>query len=102
MTTKTIPEHHYSVDTPVGEPVEIRLVRRSTPGGVAYDVRVLTAWRTGHGTIAGSLTKSGVGIPESLSNLQSKVPFPGKAIAGWQAEVIAFAAAGHGEITEIR
>lgn len=101
MTTTTIPAHNYTTGTPVGEPVEVRIVQRDSAGNV-WREQVLTAWRTGHGTIAASLTKSGSGLPELLAKLGSKVAFPGKAVPGWQAEVVAFAAAGHGEITEIR
>lgn len=96
MTTKTIPEHAYTELTPVSEPVEIRLNSRST--GM---IKVLTAWRTAKGTVDYSLTRGGT-HPEALSNLQSRAVFPGKAVKGWQMEVIAFAAASIGEIAEIR
>lgn len=98
MTTKTIPEHVYDKATPLSEAIEIHIKRRGTTG-----VLVLTAWRTGSGTVGVSLTHNGAGTNKSTADLQSIVPFPGKARAGWQTDVIAFAAgAAFGEIVEIR
>jgi hypothetical protein len=85
------------------EPVEVRLTRRSNRVDQApVPPYVLSAWVTPSGMIDYSLTIGGAGMPESLSNLQSKATFPRKAVPGWQAEVIAFAAAGLYTIGEVR
>lgn len=98
MTTKTIPEHAYNLSTPLSEAVEIHIKRRGISG-----VLVLTAWRTGSGTVGVSLTPNGAGVHKSTADLGSLAPFPGKARPGWQLDVIAFAAAvPTGEIVEIR
>lgn len=78
-------------------PIEIRIDQRSSNG-----LYHLTAWRTPQGTVGHSLTMNGQGTPHSLSNLQSKRPFPGKAVPGWQAEVLAFAEGALGTVVEVR
>lgn len=89
---------HYDTATPVGEAVEVRLAATRGP---AY---VLTAWRTDHGTVAWMLTDGRGGTPHALSTLQPAkgVTMPGKAVAGWQAEVVAFCAAALYPIVEVR
>jgi len=93
--------HSYDAKTPVKEPIEIRLAQRLVGGGVGRTYQ-LTGSVTLSGLISYSLYGPARGLPESLSNLQSKVPFPGKAVPGWQAEAIDAAAAGLYDITEVR
>lgn len=76
-------------------PIEIRIQ-------MSRQVLHLVAYRTDNGLVGYSLTVNGHGIPNSLSTLQSKAAFPGKATDGWQAEVLAFANAGLGTVIEVR
>lgn len=91
-----MPETKQAKSMPVDEAVEIRIWM------VGQRLYVLTAYRTPQGTVGYSFARNGHGTPESLAILQSKAPFPGKAVSGWQAEVVAFAAAGLGTIAEVR
>lgn len=79
------------------EPIEIRLdnprIRRQYK---------LVAWRTEAGVITHYMTVLTGTTPESVSNLQPKLPFPGKAVLGWQAEFIEAAASGLFDIAEVR
>lgn len=63
---------------------------------------VLVAWANPQGVVGVSLRVNNTGTPEALSNLQSKAVFPGKVVPGWQQQVIDFAAAGLGTVTEVR
>lgn len=78
------------------EPIEVRLAYTD---GMEYH---LVAWRTEQGLVGSSLSLSGHGIPHSLSSLQSERPFPGKAVQGWQAEVVEFARGGLYRVVEVR
>lgn len=86
---------HHTV-RPLDEPIEIRMER----GGNRRPY-VLTAWNQ-NGCVNYSLTVAGHGTPESLANLQSTGIFPGKAVLGWQDEVVAFVNAGLHKATMVR
>lgn len=62
----------------------------------------LTAYRTPQGTVGHHLSRRGSGQTYALSNLQSDAPFPGKAVPGWQHDVVEFAADGLGTIVEVK
>lgn len=83
----------YNESTPTDEPIEIRFASRGL---------VLSAWRTPAGTIAYSLQRRGIGMPESLINLQARGTFPSKAVVGWQAEAVRAAGSGVYAIAEVR
>jgi hypothetical protein len=93
-----IPSHVHA-DMPVDEPVEIRVCSRRDPDVAKY---VLSAWRNEHGTVGSSLTDANGSTPQHLSNLQMKQPYPRKAVAGWQAELIDAVASGLYPILEVR
>lgn len=97
MTTN--PTRKYTKSTPINEAVEVRLTLRNSNRAL-----VLSAWlHEATGTVGYTLSQaSGGGYNESLSNLQARATFPRKAVAGWQAEVVAFAASGIFDITEVR
>jgi len=92
MTTKQAP----TKTAPLSEPIEIRLAYTD---GYQYH---LCAWRTEQGLVDHSLSLNGHGTPHALGNLQSPRPFPGKAVAGWQAEVLDFARGGLYKVVEVR
>lgn len=90
--------HPFNGKTPVVEPVEIRL--EAFDGAVPY---VLVASRNPErGTIGASMSQNGVGVAISLANLQMSLPFPGKAVHGWQIEVVEAVASGLYKILEVR
>jgi len=89
----------YTTNTPTDEALEVTLRLGQT------DQRMrLSAWRTDRGTVGYSLTNGRGGTPYALSTLQHKGPtlFPTKAVAGWQAEVVAFATESLYTIEEVR
>jgi hypothetical protein len=92
--------HNFDADTPVSEPIEIRLFNpRLMPGGELY---VLAASVSGSGLIQYGMTNNGCGVACSLSNLQPKGIFPKKAVSGWQVEVIEAAASGLYDVVKVR
>lgn len=87
----------FTTSTAVDEPIEIRLARPRNDAPYT-----LIAWRNLNGTVGYGLTVAGSGTSHALSNLQSKGVFPGKAVAGWQAEVLEFAQASIYEVVLAR
>lgn len=88
----------YNTETPVSEPIEIRISYRNS-----NRQEVLSAWyKPETGVIGYSLTSATSDTPLSLSNLQAKRTYPRKAVPGWQSEVAAYAASGLGGVSEIR
>ena len=93
MTNQTVV---YDENTPVDEPIEIRTEDRQ---GNRY---TLIAWITKHGIVDWNYTSTSGSTPYALSNAGSKLPFPRKAVPGWQRDVFNFVANGYGKITEVR
>jgi hypothetical protein len=92
--------HSYTRDSPIDESVEIRLFHKNLMH--PEERFVLTASVDNRGLIQYNMTRNGVGVRESLSNLQAGGVFPRKAIPGWQIEAIGAAASGLYHIVEIR
>ena len=89
----------YTTMTPISEPIEVRFV--SPNEQYTY---VLTAWVDEHGVVRQNIVRNGRDR-EALSNLAGRMPtvdLPGKAVPGWQAEVLAFAKATGYRVTEVR
>jgi hypothetical protein len=82
----------------VTTPVEVRISR------AGRDLVYVLLAHEDAGVVRYSLSVNGSGQAESLANLQAspKVVFPRKAVSGWQAEVVAWAATGLGSIVEVR
>lgn len=81
----------------IDEPIEIRAT------DAFGNPHVLSAWLdTATGTIGYTFGPASGGIDESLSNIQAKIPYPRKAVPGWQTELLAFAASGTYTVTEVR
>jgi hypothetical protein len=93
MTNQTV---IYDENTPLGEPIEVRTEDRM---GNRY---TMIAWITEHGTIGWNYTNASGSTPHALSNVGSHLPFPRKAVPGWQRDVFNFVANGYGKITEVR
>lgn len=88
----------YDVNTPLSEPIEIRLVdgwgNKSTYLGSLNDdgVTVHHSWQGDHG------------YGEAMTNARNRNPldYPRKAVPGWQAEVLAFFEASLKDVLEVR
>ena len=83
--------------------LEIRcaLVRKPTGLQVSPPM-VLTCWAQANGTFGHTLIDTPLNLSNSLSNLQPTLPFPGKVVPGWQAEVVEFVRTSLYTILEIR
>ena len=75
---------HWSSD----EALEIRLWRPRLDHGNGPFVLAASVGQSG--MIRTSLSRNGTGVSQALSNLNNGTPFPQKAAAGWQVEVIAW------------
>lgn len=81
--------------------LEIRCALVRTDGLQVSPPFVLTCWAQANGTIGHSLVDR-QHQSNSLSNLQPTLPFPGKVVPGWQAEVVEFVRTSLYTILEIR
>jgi hypothetical protein len=86
----------YDEHTEISIPIEIRT--EDTTG----NKQVLCAWADDVGLISYSVAGATRGVALSLDYVGGKIPYPRKAVQGWQAEVIAFVESGYGKITEVR
>lgn len=96
--------HHYTMDTPTCEPVEIRcgLVRVGETEPIdGHRYSLIASER--NGVISATMTNTtGGGYDQSLSNLQPTTPQPHKAVAGWQLELIEWVDASLYTVIEVR
>jgi len=96
----------YNGKTPIDEPIEIRLISpmgRSRVPGLPTEVdTILTAFVLPTGLIQTALRPATGSTPLSLSNLQAQAPIPGKAVKGWQAEMVDAIATSLYRIVEVR
>ena len=72
----------------IHEPVEVRLSRPNSKYTKDTVHLVLTAWQTPEQTVAYRLDNGRGSTPQSLSHIHATVPFPSKAVGGWQDEVV--------------
>lgn len=83
----------------LNEPIEVRLGTEHGERGPHY---VYLGSVRENGVIHHSLSRSGGGVPEALTNLQTKGPWPLKAVPGWQVEVLVLLRTGIYRVEEVR
>lgn len=106
MTTETTASQ---LPTAPSQPVEFRLGRAAERVKRGHEwvqeprpPYVLTCWPDADGRVRHSLTVAGHGTQQALSCLQSPCVWPGLAVPGWQADVLAFVDAGLFPVVQIR